>query len=72
MYERSAAQSVRYCEETEKMARYMQQLNQVYERMIHAMTINMYNPMMAPASQPQQPASDDSAVNDNTSTESNP
>lgn len=49
MYERSASQSTRYCEETEKMARYMQQLNQVYERMIHAMTINMYNPMMAQA-----------------------
>lgn len=45
MYEKSAEQSVRYCEETEKMARYMQQLNQVYEKMIHAMTINMYNPM---------------------------
>ena len=61
MYERSAAQSTRYCEETEKMARYMQQLNQVYERMIHAMTINMYNPMMASAAaqaseQPAAPA----------------
>lgn len=49
MYERSASQSTRYCEETEKMARYMQQLNKVYERMITAMTINMYNPMMAQA-----------------------
>ncbi|MCC8113456.1 MAG: gliding motility protein GldL [Bacteroidales bacterium] len=47
MFEKSAAQSVKYCEETEKMARYMQQLNQVYEKMITAMTINMYNPMMA-------------------------
>lgn len=62
MYERSAAQSTRYCEETEKMARYMQQLNLVYERMIHAMTINMYNPMMAsaaastPGSEPAAPA----------------
>ncbi len=28
------------------MARYMKQLNQVYEKMITAMTINMYNPMM--------------------------
>ena len=27
------------------MARYMQQLNQVYEKMLHAMTINMYRPM---------------------------
>lgn len=46
MYEKSASQSARYCEETEKMARYMQQLNQVYEKMLHAMTINMYRPMM--------------------------
>lgn len=47
MYEKSAAQSARYCEETEKMARNMQQLNQVYEKMLHAMTVNMYRPMMA-------------------------
>lgn len=46
MYEKSASQSARYCEETEKMARYMEQLNQVYEKMLHAMTINMYRPMM--------------------------
>lgn len=46
MYEKSSAQSARYCEETEKMARYMQQLNSVYERMITAMTVNMYRPMM--------------------------
>lgn len=44
MYERSSSQSARYCEETEKMARYMQQLNSVYEKMITAMTINMYGP----------------------------
>lgn len=51
MYERSSSQSARYCEETEKMALYMHQLNQVYERMIHAMTVNMYgaNPMAAAA-----------------------
>lgn len=47
MYEKSANQSSRYCEETEKMARYMQQLNAVYEKMITAMTINMYNPAAA-------------------------
>lgn len=46
MYERSSAQSARYCEETEKMARYMQQLNSVYEKMITAMTVNMYRPVM--------------------------
>lgn len=44
MYEKSAGQSARYCEETEKMARYMQQLNNIYERMITAMTVNMYRP----------------------------
>lgn len=68
MYEKSSAQSARYCEETEKMARYMQQLNRVYEKMIHAMTINMYRPMMGadlpatdiPAS-PEAPAADASA-----------
>ena len=27
------------------MARYMKQLNSVYEKMIKAMTVNMYNPM---------------------------
>ena len=58
MYERSSSQSARYCEETEKMARYMQQLNSVYEKMITAMTINMYgpNPMAAAAAAAQQPA----------------
>lgn len=54
MYEKSASQSTRYCEETEKMARYMQQLNKVYEKMIHAMTINMYRPMVAPDIQEQE------------------
>ena len=45
MYDQAAAQSDRYCEETMKMTRYMQQLNSVYEKMITAMTINMYRPM---------------------------
>lgn len=51
MYERSSSQSARYCEETEKMALYMHQLNSVYEKMIKAMTINMYaaNPLAAAA-----------------------
>lgn len=51
MYERSSSQSARYCEETEKMALYMHQLNSVYEKMINAMTINMYaaNPLAAAA-----------------------
>lgn len=56
MYEKSSATSARYCEETEKMARYMQQLNAVYEKMITAMTINMYRPMMTPEGMPTPPA----------------
>ena len=35
------------------MARYMQQLNSVYEKMIHAMTINMYGQM--PGAAPMAP-----------------
>lgn len=58
MYEKSADQSARYCEETERMARYMQQLNAVYERMIQAMTMNMYNPMMPGATMPGAPGTD--------------
>ncbi len=55
MYEKSSATSARYCEETEKMARYMQQLNAVYEKMITAMTINMYRPMVNPNDIPGSP-----------------
>jgi gliding motility-associated protein GldL len=55
MYEKSSATSARYCEETEKMARYMQQLNGVYEKMITAMTINMYRPMVNPNDIPTPP-----------------
>ena len=41
------------------MARYMKQLNQVYEKMITAMTINMANPMMggAPMAANERPES---------------
>ncbi len=41
MYETTAKASTRYCEESEKMATYMQQLNQVYANMLQAMTVNM-------------------------------
>lgn len=62
MYEQSASESNRYCEETHKMAQYMQQLNSVYEKMITAMTINMYRPMVNPDDltprQPQAPSAD--------------
>ena len=42
MYEKSSTQSARYVEETERMAHYMHQLNAVYEKMLTAMTVNMY------------------------------
>lgn len=41
MYERSADTSRQYCEETERMAVYMQQLNAIYAQMIQAMTQNL-------------------------------
>ncbi len=37
MYERSELQGARYCEESEKMTRQMQELNRVYENMLRAM-----------------------------------
>ena len=46
MYEKSSSQSARYVEETERMANYMHQLNAVYEKMLTAMTINMYRQPM--------------------------
>ncbi len=54
MYEHSMSDSSRYCEETEKMTKYMAQLNAVYENMLAAMTVNMYNRPMTP---PQPPVS---------------
>lgn len=56
MYEKAAAESDNYCSETQKMAMYMKQLNSVYEKMITAMTINMYNPMASAQAAPQAPA----------------
>lgn len=61
MYENAMGDSDRYCRETEKMTQYIQQLNSVYEKMITAMTINMYHPMGgAVQANPiaQQPATD--------------
>ncbi|HIX26750.1 MAG TPA: gliding motility protein GldL [Candidatus Barnesiella excrementigallinarum] len=61
MYERSASDSSRYCQEAEKMTQYIQQLNSVYEKMITAMTINMYRPMGAtPAADMTEKPKDDS------------
>lgn len=56
MYERSSQQATRYCEETERMARYMQQLNAVYDKMLRAMTVNMYRPGTIPGVDPQSDA----------------
>lgn len=44
---------------TKKMTQYIQQLNSVYEKMITAMTINMYRPMGgAPVEMPEKPKDD--------------
>lgn len=43
MYEKSAETSQKYCEETEKMAQYMQQLNAIYAKMIEAMSAQVKN-----------------------------
>lgn len=52
MYEKSSSQSARYVEETERMAHYMHQLNAVYEKMLTAMTVNMYRQPMPMDSTP--------------------
>ncbi|MCM1448706.1 MAG: gliding motility protein GldL [Clostridiales bacterium] len=49
MYAATAGNSQRYCAETEKMAENMKRLNSVYEKVLTAMTINMYPGMTAPA-----------------------
>lgn len=61
MYEDTAGASNRYCEESEKMAMYMAQLNQVYAKMLHAMTVNMCNPAI-----PSAPAASPAAANPET------
>lgn len=60
MYETTAGASARYCEESEKMALYMQQLNQVYAKMLSAMTVNMYG---APVGTPAPVAPSDPSEN---------
>lgn len=52
LYSDTAAKSEHYCREAEKMAENMHRLNQVYEKMLRAMTINIYNPVAPTASQP--------------------
>ncbi len=70
MYESAMGDSDRYCRETEKMTQYIQQLNSVYEKMITAMTINMYHPMAAQVAQPTT-APQEPAKNNTTATEEN-
>lgn len=43
MYEETARRSELYHQEAEKLTSHMQQLNQIYERMLQAMTVNMSN-----------------------------
>lgn len=53
MYEETSGRSEVYCQETERMAENMRKLNQVYEQMLQAMTVNMYRPMGATSPEPQ-------------------
>lgn len=66
MYEAAMGDSDRYCRETEKMTQYIQQLNSVYEKMITALTINMYRPMPgAPVEPAAAPAAKAATPTDN-------
>lgn len=56
MYADTAAKSERYCQETEKMAENMSRLNQVYEKMLYAMTVNMWPQSGAAPQAPAAPA----------------
>lgn len=65
MYESSVDDSTRYCKETERMTTYMSQLNSVYENMLAAMTVNMYNnPMAAMGRQATKPNNEDKTSNE--------
>lgn len=59
MYERSSSRSAQYCEETEKMANNMRQLNKVYEQVLRAMTVNMAATMPGAMPPPAAPAAQD-------------
>ncbi|MDE6801581.1 MAG: gliding motility protein GldL, partial [Muribaculaceae bacterium] len=61
MYEQASGRSAMYCDEAEKMAKNMQQLNKVYERMLTAMTINMAPAMAAGFAAAGQQAAPDTA-----------
>ncbi|MDE7411011.1 MAG: gliding motility protein GldL [Paramuribaculum sp.] len=62
MYETTARQSRRFCEESEQMTRHMQQLNTIYANMLQAMTIGMPVPrsgINTPPAASSQPESGD-------------
>ena len=54
MYAKASEAGADYCAESEKMARNMQQLNTMYERMIQAMTLTMPRPVV-PGAAPEAP-----------------
>ncbi|MDE6382820.1 MAG: gliding motility protein GldL [Paramuribaculum sp.] len=58
MYETTAQASSRYCQESERMAQYMHQLNQVYAKMLHAMTINTGMPVGMPPMPAAEPVTE--------------
>ena len=56
MYDGSVIDSSVFRNETEKMTRQLAELNQVYGRLLQAMTVNMgFQPTAQPQQQPQQP-----------------
>ncbi len=56
MYDGSVVDSSVFRNETEKMTRQLAELNQVYSRLLQAMTVNMgYRQQAQPQQQPQQP-----------------
>lgn len=56
MYDGSVVDSSVFRNETEKMTRQLAELNQVYSRLLQAMTVNMgYQQLAQPQQQPQQP-----------------
>ena len=64
MYEKSAAESANYCDETAKLAYNMKQLNSVYETMVKAMTVSMYNPAAMSGNMPNFGSSVDNNINE--------
>ena len=55
MYDGSVMDSSVFRSETEKMTQQLAQLNQVYSRLLQAMTVNMYQPQQPTYQAPQNP-----------------